>query len=93
MNPVPTLEKWLRFHDTYVGWVFDHPVLPNGTHMQTGVLRFDNGLDLANMELHCAEGMYKLGEPGAVAEHDGPGYLGDVWKPSIFMRAKKLITL
>ena len=95
MKPAPTLEKWLRFHDTFVGWIWDHPKYPNGTHWQTGAIRPDKDgrdmVDYLNMELHCAEGMYKLGEPGTMAEHDGPGYLGDLWRPSLFVRAKKLL--
>ena len=91
MNKVPVLEKWLRFHDTFVGWVFNHPTLPNGVHIQTGVIRSDSSgdmIDYLNGELHCADGMYKLGERGTLEDHDGPNYLGDVWKPKLITRLK-----
>lgn len=80
-----------------VGWIFGHPNFPNGTHYRTDAVRTDSKgnplIDLSNEEVHCLEAMYKLGEPGLVSEHDGPGYLGDIWKPSLFKRAKRIILM
>jgi hypothetical protein len=65
-NP-PLLERWVQFHDTLVGYVFDAKQFSPGTRVQTEVIRF---VDLLNGQAECADGKYRLGEPGTFEEHD-----------------------
>lgn len=63
------LERWAKFHNCLVGYVFDHPIYPPGTRVITDSFRF---IDLNNKEAECVDEKYKLGEPGTTDEHNQP---------------------
>lgn len=68
-NNYPVLERWIQFGDCLVGYLFNHREFPDGTRVITQAIRF---VDPINFHAECADGTYKLGEPGSPEEHNQP---------------------
>lgn len=68
MKHKPILERWIRFHDCIVGYVFDSDEIPDGRRVKTSFLIQFNEWG----EAVCKGGTYRLGDPGIAEEHNVP---------------------
>ena len=66
----PRLERWIQFHNTLVGYIFDDPKIKPGTRVITEAMI--EPVDTAVFEVRCRDADYKLGEPGTAEEHNQP---------------------
>lgn len=76
----PTLEKWIKYGNCLVGYVFGDKRFKPGTRILTDFIRH---IDYANLQAETKEEKFRLGEPGTCEEHDKPLKYG-VWKPPGF---------
>ena len=60
------LDKWIIYGNCLVGYLYDSPAFPPGTRIKTEVIR---EIDVPNSEAVCADGRYKLLEPGTEFDH------------------------
>lgn len=65
----PKLERWIKYGNCLVGYLFDAKGFAPGTRVVTEVIR---EFDPVNFEAVCVDGPYKLGEPGTEDEHNIP---------------------
>ncbi len=71
----PKLDKWLIYGNCLVGYLYDSGAFPHGTRIKTDVIL---EVDVINSEAVCADGRYKLMEPGTEFDHKGDLRTGEV---------------